>query len=195
MGDGTRPGELSFDAVLAFWLDEVGPGGWYKSDAALDDKIRTRFSTLVERAESLTPWLSRPRSALALMIVTDQFPRNLWRGEARAFALDPLALRLAKTALNLGHDLRTEEPARQFFYLPLMHSERLADQERGVRLFLLRAPKTGHKNLPHAIKHRDVIRKFGRFPSRNAALGRPDTEAERAYRARRGYMSGHAPSG
>ncbi|MEM9139169.1 MAG: DUF924 family protein, partial [Pseudomonadota bacterium] len=111
------------------------------------------------------------------------------RGSGEAFASDRHALRLAKLAIGRGHDMRVKEPERQFFYIPLMHSEMLADQERALRLILMNMPKTGAINVEHGIKHRDVIRRFGRFPSRNAALGRTDTEAELAYRAEGGYMS------
>ncbi len=116
-------------------------------------------------------------------------PRNAFRGTAEAFAGDRRARAVAKTAIDNGYDLAVPEPERQFFYLPLMHSESLADQERCVRLVLMRLPATGAENRHHAMQHREVIRRFGRFPSRNAALGRADTGDERAYRAGGGYMS------
>lgn len=134
-------------------------------------------------------WVSRPRSALALLILLDQFSRNIFRGQPGAFAADPIALRATVTSLRLGHDLAIAEPERQFFYLPLMHSERLADQDRCVRLIRMRMPQHGDVNLEHAQKHREVIRRFGRFPSRNAILGRTDNRAEIAYREAGGYMS------
>ena len=113
----------------------------------------------------------------------------MFRGEADAFHSDPYALGLAKRAIARRFDRKTPEPQRQFFYLPLMHSEKLSDQERCVRMIMLGLPETGAENVEHACKHREVIRKFGRFPSRNAALGRSDTDAERAYRAEGGYMA------
>ncbi len=179
------------DGVLDFWLTEVGAERWYVPDDTLDRRIAERFREAWAAAHvgELDHWIARPIGALALMILLDQFPRNIFRGEPGAFGSDAHALSLAKTAVNLGHDLRTPEPERQFFYLPLMHSEVLSDQERCVRLLMLRMPDDGDKNLTHAIKHREVIRRFGRFPSRNAALGRTDTDAELTYRTENGYMS------
>jgi len=179
------------DAILRFWLDEVGPQGWYRSDPELDARIRDRFETLWRQAGdgALDRWMHCPQGALALMILLDQFPRNMFRGTAAAYRTDAMALRIAKQAIARGHDRATPEPERQFFYLPLMHSEGLPDQERCVRLIKMGMPHTGTENLDHARRHREVIRKFGRFPSRNRPLGRQDTEAERNYRARGGYMS------
>lgn len=178
------------EQVLEFWLDRVGPAGWYKAgDVALDDEIRTKFSPLWEAARDggLGLWLTYPSGALAYLIVTDQFSRNMFRGEAQAFLLDPLALAVAKSAIHKGWDLRIDGAARQFFYLPLMHSESLVDQERCVRLLVERMPVTGANNLLHAQAHREVIRQFGRFPYRNDALGRADTRSEVDYAAQGGY--------
>lgn len=177
------------EEVLSFWIDEVGPARWYRADPALDARIRDRFGALWQTAAQggIGQWLCNPRSALALVIVLDQFPRNIFRGEARAFATDPAARAAAKRAVALGWDMRVAEPERQFFYLPLMHSECLCDQDRGVRLFLTRMPLSGEDNLAHARAHRAEIRRFGRFPHRNQALGRADTAAERAYLATGGY--------
>lgn len=173
----------SADSVISFWLNTVGPEGWYDVNAERDETIRQRFEgTWRAAAEgALDDWTLRPEGSLALLIVLDQFSRNMFRGDARAFSTDARALCVAKKALSLGHDLQTAEPARQFFYLPLMHAECLVDQDRCVRLMLTRMPKTGGKNLPFAREHRDVIRQFGRFPYRNAALGRRTTAAETAY--------------
>ena len=178
------------ERVLDFWIGEVGPAGWYKADEAVDRAIADRFGTLVDRAATgaCDRWVAAPRRALALMILLDQFPRNLFRGTADAFASDQHCRGLARVALKQGHDLKTPEPERQFFYLPFMHSEFLQDQERAVRLICLRMPEGGDDNLDHGVKHRAVIRRFGRFPSRNAPLGRADSDAERAYRAEGGYM-------
>ena len=128
--------------VLSFWLDEVGPEGWYDG-AAFDEPIRARFGALWEeaRAGRRDRWICAPASCLALVIVLDQFPRNMFRGDARSFASDRKARAVAKAAIQRGHDLRIEPPARQFFYMPLMHSEFLPDQEKSVRLFLLNAPR------------------------------------------------------
>jgi uncharacterized protein (DUF924 family) len=132
-------------------------------------------------------WLTYPSGTLAYIILTDQFPRNMYRGSAQAFAADRLALSAAKTAVQKGWDRKIDEPARQFFYLPMMHSECLSDQEQSVRLILERMPRTGADNLVHARAHREVIRRFGRFPYRNKALSRDTTQAETAFIAAGGY--------
>ncbi|WP_439560248.1 DUF924 family protein [Roseinatronobacter sp.] len=181
----------SVDDVISFWVEEIGPQGWYAQSDALDAQIRDRYLPLWEKARDgrLLNWVFCPRGALAFLIVTDQFPRNMFRNDARAFATDDLARRVAARACHLGFDCQIEEPARQFFYLPLMHSESQMDQDRCVRMFLLRMPETGADNLLHARAHRAVIREFGRFPYRNEALGRVSTAPERAFLARGGYMN------
>lgn len=179
----------AIDRVLAFWLDEVGPKGWYSVDAGVDRRCADEFGDLVEDAAAgrLARWQATPRGALALLILLDQFPRNVHRGKAGAYRADGRARAVAHAAIARGLDLKVDGPARQFFYLPLMHSESLADQDRCLRLFLMRLPD--RENLHHAARHREVIRRFGRFPSRNRALGRRGTHAERAYREAGGYMS------
>ena len=180
----TRPEE-----ILEFWLDRVGPEGWYRQDEAIDAEIRERFGTSWKqaRAGGCSLWLTYPSGTLAYLILTDQFPRNMFRGNARSFSTDRAALAAAKMAIAQGWDVKIDEPARQFFYLPLMHSENLADQDRCVRLILTRMPRTGEPNLLHARAHRRIIRRFGRFPYRNAALGRPDRQAEIEFMAQGGY--------
>ena len=177
--------------VLGFWLDEVGPEGWYKSEEALDQEIRDRFGVAWEGAMEgrHALWLTYPSGALAYIVLLDQFPRNMFRGSGRAFASDKIALAAAKQAIGKNWDLRIDEPARQFFYLPLMHSENLCDQDRCVRLMLERMPLQGASNLLHARAHREVIRKFGRFPYRNTALGRNSTATELTYVNGGGYGS------
>jgi uncharacterized protein (DUF924 family) len=177
--------------VLEFWLDRVGPKGWYAADDAVDAEISKTFMPAWEAARDggLALWLTYPTGALAYLIVADQFSRNMYRGDGRAFALDPVALAVAKRAICKGWDMKIDAPARQFFYLPLMHSENLCDQDRCIRLLVERMPQAGGDNLIHAQAHREVIRQFGRFPYRNAALGRTDTKAEIAYAARGGYAS------
>jgi uncharacterized protein (DUF924 family) len=177
------------EEILAFWLDEVGPKGWYESSPELDGTIRDRFQDDWTRAKegALSLWLTYPSGTLAYIILTDQFPRNMFRGSGEAFATDGIARAAAKMAIDRGWDLRIDEPARQFFYLPLMHSECLADQERCVRLMMTRMPETGAHNLVHARAHREVIRRFGRFPYRNEALARPTQGAEAAFLAQGGY--------
>jgi uncharacterized protein (DUF924 family) len=177
------------DDILAFWLDEVGPAGWYDSSPELDATILERFLSEWTRARegALSLWLTYPSGTLAYIILTDQFPRNMFRGAAAAFATDDISRAAAKMAIDRGWDMRIDEPARQFFYLPLMHSECLSDQERCVRLMKSRMPETGAVNLVHARAHREVIRRFGRFPYRNEALSRQTQGAEAAFLAEGGY--------
>ncbi len=179
------------DEVLKFWLDDVDQNQWYIQDADLDRKIVEKFeATWNEAMEgSWGLWLTYPSGALAYIILTDQFPRNMFRDSAKAFSSDKMALAVAKQAIHRGWDLKIDEPARQFFYLPLMHSENLCDQERCIRLMKERMPETGESNLIHAKAHREVIRLFGRFPYRNEALDRQMTESEQAYVDEGGYGS------
>ena len=177
--------------VLGFWLGRVGPSRWYAADPALDAEIADRFgpACALARQGGFEDWALTPRGTLALLILLDQFPRNIHRDRAEAFASDLRALRVAKRAVRQGRDMGVPEPERQFFYLPMMHSESSADQDQCVRLFLTRMPETGAENLRHAVAHRDVIRRFGRFPFRNAALGRVSTPAETAWLAEGGYRA------
>ena len=175
--------------VTNFWLNEVGPKGWYVVDEAVDASIRERFLPAWEMARDggLKDWKLRPHGMLAYLILLDQFPRNMFRENGAAFATDKLAKSAAKKAIEKKWDLKIAEPERQFFYLPLMHSECLADQERCLCLIKTRMPETGESQLLHAKAHREVIRKFGRFPYRNAALDRRDTTPEMAFLAEGGY--------
>jgi len=175
--------------VTDFWLNDVGPQGWYLADDALDATIRERFEDTWASAldGELADWKLRPDTLLSYLILLDQFPRNMFRGSGKAFATDKLARCAAKKAVDLKWDMRVPEPERQFFYLPLMHSECLADQERCVRLMKSRMPETGVANLLHAKAHREVIRRFGRFPYRNEALERRDTVLEVAFLDQGGY--------
>jgi len=177
------------DEVIAFWMTEVGPKGWYSGGDALDAKIRERYLPLWQTAHDhgLHAWLTRPRGMLAYLIVTDQFPRNMFRGDAQAFATDAMALRTAKQAIDQKADLKVGEPERQFFYMPLMHSECLTDQDRSVRMMLTRMPETGASNLLHAKAHREIIRRFGRFPYRNDAFARKSSEDESRFITEGGY--------
>ncbi|WP_108483995.1 DUF924 family protein [Oceaniglobus ichthyenteri] len=175
--------------VAAFWLDEVGPKGWYAGGAKLDRDVRDRFEETWEKARdgALSQWLTYPSGTLAYIILTDQFPRNMFRDTAQAFETDSLAMAAAKMAITQGWDMRIDGAARQFFYMPLMHSENLCDQDRCVRLFLTRMPDSGASNLLHARVHREIIRKFGRFPYRNAALGRANQQGEAEFLSDGGY--------
>lgn len=177
------------EEVLSFWLDDVGVDGWYNPTDELDQEIRDRFGRAWQNAKdgANALWLTYPSGTLAYIILLDQFPRNMFRGSGEAFSTDKNALAAAKVAINRGWDLRIDEPARQFFYLPLMHSENLCDQERCVRLMCERMPEGGPGQLIHAQAHREVIRQFGRFPYRNEALSRPSTELESDYVAKGGY--------
>ena len=177
------------DEILSFWLDEVGPEGWYGGGEELDAEIRDRFMSAYERARSgaLSLWLTYPSGVLAYLILLDQFPRNMFRGDAKAFATDGVAKAAAVAAISKGWDLKIDEPARQFFYLPLMHAECQADQDRAVRLIATRMPEHGEGNLPHAKAHREIIRRFGRFPYRNEALSRDTKPAEREWMEKGGY--------
>ncbi|THH38338.1 DUF924 domain-containing protein [Aliishimia ponticola] len=174
--------------VLKFWLDDTGPEGWYATDDALDAEIKSRFQEAWEQAMAgkFSLWLTYPSGTLAYIILTDQFSRNMFRGSPLAFASDRMALAAAKSAVDKGWDFKIDGPARQFFYLPLMHSENLCDQERCVRLMCERLPEAA-SNLLHAKAHREVIRLFGRFPYRNEALSRSTTGAETAYLSGGGY--------
>lgn len=177
------------DDVLKFWLDEVDRKDWYVASDALDATITRRFAGLWQQAMdgALSLWLTHPNGALAYIVLTDQFPRNMFRGTGQAFASDVLALAAAKAAIAQGWDLRVDEPARHFFYMPLMHSENLVDQERCVRLVMTRLPKSDPSGLRHARAHREVIRRFGRFPYRNDALARITQKSEAEYLAAGGY--------
>jgi uncharacterized protein (DUF924 family) len=177
------------DDILTYWLDEVGPDGWYRGDKALDDDIRDQFEFTWERAQlgACGLWLTDPAGTLAYIILTDQFSRNMYRDDARAFASDKSARAAAKVAIDREWDRAISEPARQFFYMPLMHSENLIDQDRAVRLIHSRLPDTGGSTLTHARVHRSIIRKFGRFPYRNAALGRNMTPPEQKFMDDGGY--------
>ncbi len=165
--------------VLKFWQD-AGPQRWFKKDAAFDEEIRRRFLRAHEAAAAgrLAAWEMTDDGTLALLILLDQFPRNMFRGEARAFATDPPALGIARRALTRGFDDKVSDTMRGFFYLPFMHSEKLSDQERCVELYRSLGNSEG---LKFAGMHADIIRRFGRFPHRNAVLGRATTAEEQKF--------------
>jgi uncharacterized protein (DUF924 family) len=158
------------EEIVRFWR-EAGPERWYKKDAAFDDEIRRRFLEMHEAAAAgqLKDWENTATGALALLILLDQFPRNMFRGDPRAFATDELARAVTAGALIKGFDGQVAPDMRGFFYLPFQHSENLADQERGEALYRAAGDADG---LKWATIHADIIRKFGRFPHRNAVLGR-----------------------
>jgi len=165
--------------VLAFWR-AAGRKKWFTKDAAFDAEIRARFLSTYEAAAAgkLGAWEDEAGSALALVIVLDQFPRNMFRSSARAFAADAVARAVADRAIARGFDQDFKLPECTFFYLPFTHSEDLADQERCVAL----SRATGSADaLKWAEIHADIIRKFGRFPHRNTVLGRATTQDEQAF--------------
>jgi uncharacterized protein (DUF924 family) len=179
-----RTAVASPEEVLSFWR-EAGPDRWFTRDEAFDNSIRECFLATYEAAArgELADWEATAEGALALVIVLDQFPRNMFRGEARTYAADALARAAANTALKRGYDLDVPEAERGFFFLPFMHSENLVDQNRCVELY--RA--AGDENLKYALEHRDIIRRFGRFPHRNAILGRTSSPEEQAFLAEGGF--------
>jgi uncharacterized protein (DUF924 family) len=165
--------------IVTFWR-EAGPDKWFADDHAFDLTVRSRFLAAHEAAAhgELAAWEDSSEGALALVLLFDQFPRNMFRDEARAFATDAMARAVADRALARGFDQATDPTMRQFFYLPFMHSEAPVDQDRCVGLYEALGDA---EQLRYASEHRDVIRKFGRFPHRNRALGRETTPAEREF--------------
>jgi uncharacterized protein (DUF924 family) len=166
-------------AILAFWRD-AGPERWYAPDAAFDAEVRRRFLGLWQQAAAgeLSSWETSDDGALALVIVLDQFPRNMFRGDAQTYASDALAREVAHRAIDRGVDARIDGALREFLYLPFMHSEHLADQLRCIEL----ERAAGHiESLKWAEHHAEIIRRFGRFPHRNRLLGRETTPDEQAF--------------
>lgn len=176
------PEPADIEAVLAFWFDERVRPRWFDSTPELDEEIRRRFQSLWESAEQggLDDWAAQPNGALALAIVLDQFPLNMFRGEPRSFATEQAAVRLARRAVREGLDQSLEPQRRVFLYMPLMHSEDPEDQDRSVHLFEASGLE---QNARFARHHRELVRRFGRFPHRNAILGRQSTPEEIAYLA------------
>jgi uncharacterized protein (DUF924 family) len=165
-------------AVVGFWK-EAGPTMWFAKDPAFDRRFRERFAGAHEAAAKgeLVGWERTSEGALALLLLLDQYPRNAFRDTPRMYATDAMARRVATAALDARLDLGVEPALRLFVYLPFGHSEDLADQERGVDL----VRKLGEPHLTHAVHHRDIIRRFGRFPHRNAILGREMRPEEQRY--------------
>ena len=166
------------ETVLAFWR-EAGPDKWFTRDDAFDADIREKFLATYEAAAAgkLGEWERSAEGTLALVIVLDQFPRNMFRGTARCYAADSEARAVAHRALKRGCDQDVPEAERGFFFLPFMHSEDMADQQRCVALYR----EAGHPDVTYAEQHADIIRRFGRFPHRNAILGRASTPEEQAF--------------
>ena len=164
-------------SILRFWFEEIEPAQWWKADPAFDQVVRERFAA-VHRAAAhgeLSAWRVQPAGRLAEVIVLDQFSRNMYRGTPLAFAYDAVALVLAQEAVAGGHDVALPPEQRVFLYLPYMHSESAVIHEAAVGLFeALGLPS----NLDFELRHKAIIDRFGRYPHRNAILGRPSTDEE-----------------
>lgn len=171
--------------VVRFWR-EAGPALWFAKDDAFDRRFRERFLLDHEAAArgEYAQWQSTPEGALALILLLDQFPRNAFRGTARMYDTDALARKAAVTAFAAGYDRSFEKELQKFFLLPFAHSEDIADQERAVAL----ARRISANDLKHAEHHRDIVRRFGRFPHRNPILRRESTKEEVEYLANGGYQ-------
>jgi uncharacterized protein (DUF924 family) len=179
-------------AVLDFWFSQRARAAWFEKDKAFDAEIAVRFGAAVHQAQQggFESWQETAEGALALLILLDQMARNIYRDAAKAFLGDVRARAVAVAALAQGHDRVTDFDRRPFLYLPFEHSEAIADQDRAVDLFTRHYSEAPPElkafaeiQLEYAHRHRDCIRRFGRFPGRNAALGRPSTEDEIAFLA------------
>jgi uncharacterized protein (DUF924 family) len=181
------PGE-----VVRFWLGQ-NEKVWFSADPAFDAEVLSRFAELVERAKSgaLDHWADTAEGALALVILLDQMTRNIYRDSPEMFAADGKALSVAERAIERGFDQELPKGKRRWLYMPFMHSEDLADQERSVDLF---TRSEIAESVPFAVDHADIIRRFGRFPHRNAILGRQTTPEEAVFLAGGGF-SGVTPEG
>jgi uncharacterized protein (DUF924 family) len=168
--------------ILHFWFEELAPQQWFQQSEAVDASIRDRFSVTYNMAvEGLSDnWAEDVDGSLALVIVFDQFPRHMFRGEARAFVADELALTVAKQAINKGFHQVMEPVKRGFLYLPFQHSENLEDQKRSVELYGAMAEQNPAGDM-YAKRHLIPIEKFGRFPHRNKVLGRKSTPEENEF--------------
>lgn len=173
--------------VVAFWK-EAGPKKWFAKDDAFDAEFRRRFhdAHVAAARRERDDWADSAEGSLALLVLLDQFPRNSFRDTGHAFATDPLARMFAGRALAAGHDLAIEGDIRRFFYLPLQHSEDMADQDRQLALFQTRMERKPDDRW--AEHHHGIIARFGRFPHRNRALGRETTPEEQAFLAEDGFQ-------
>jgi uncharacterized protein (DUF924 family) len=165
------------EEILAFWIDELGPEGWYEGGDRIDALCRERFLDDWEKGRrgDYAQWTTTARGALALLILLDQFPRNMFRGESRSYVTDKKAQETAEYAVDHAVDRELPEFQRMFLYMPLMHSENLSHQRRSVELF--RGLGEGDAE-SYAVRHMEIVERFGRFPHRNDVLGRPTTAEE-----------------
>ena len=170
--------------VVEFWR-QAGPSLWFAKDADFDRRFRAAFLDAHEAAArgDLDHWMTTPEGALALLLLLDQFPRNAFRGTPRMYATDATARRIAAAAVDAGHDQAMPPELRKFFYLPFAHSEDLADQDRSVAL----CRPLGSPDAANSQRHRDIVKRFGRFPHRNPILGRNMTREEQEFLDQGGY--------
>ena len=183
--------------VRTFWFEETGPSFWYRISPAFDARMRRRFARMIEICaremdQGKFPTIETPEDALAMVLLFDQFPRNIWRGSGKAFAFDARARDISRMMIDRGFDWAIEEAHRAFVYMPFMHSEHLGDQDLCIALAADRLSGQGTRT--HAVKHREVIAQFGRFPFRNIALGRENTVDEIAFLEGGGYAPGRKVS-
>ncbi len=174
-------------SVIAFWM-EAGPEKWFTKDVAFDQTIAARFGATVDQALSggHDDWSDTPSGLLALVLVLDQFTRNIWRDDARAFSGDEKALKIAERAIENGQDMLVSSDLRKWVYMPFMHSERLDVQEQGLVYFKDRLDDA--YTYDYAVLHRDIIKRFGRFPHRNGVFGRETTPEEKAFLDEGGFQ-------
>ena len=170
-------GSAGIEEIVNFWFGELSPKDWFRKDEALDSTIASRFGTTYHELRSGVPasWLDTPEGFLTAILVLDQFPRNMFRADARCFATDAIALALAKRAIAEGVDAKLKSDQRSFLYMPFQHSEDEGDQASAVALFAMLGKPL---ELDFALRHQAVVDRFGRFPHRNALLGRASTEEE-----------------
>ncbi len=171
---------MSADEILDYWFSEPMTKHWFKSTTAIDADIRTRFEGVWEQARQgkLEHWTATANGCLALIIVFDQLPLNMYRGQAKSFATEAMGIATARQAIEKGFDKEIAPDRLMFMYMPFMHSENMQDQDDGVRLF---SDAGLDENAKFALHHRSIVERFGRFPHRNEILGRPSSVAETAY--------------
>jgi len=174
--------DISAEDILQFWFDDIEHSCWFKKDPAFDRELERRFGDVLTRAsgDSLNQWCDTPRGTLALIIVLDQFSRNIYRDTPRAFEADPRALQLTLDGIQKGVDEQLTAEQRSFFYLPLRHAESLAMQKLGLAR-TRELNDAGYGTDKYALNHLALIERFGRFPHRNKILGRRNTDEEESY--------------